>query len=102
MNNKEASRPNASQKTRDRVSTGVPASVALDPERLLSAREVAALLGVGLTTLSTLVGQGKFVSPDRVGLASSQQNRLRRWRRGDVVDWLEAERLAASGSNEQG
>ena len=101
MNNEATSRPDASQKAGGRAPIGIPASVVLDPERRLNAREVAAMLGVGLTTLSTLVAQGKFVNPDRVGLASNQENRPRRWRRGDVVDWLNAERLAVRGPNEQ-
>ncbi len=69
----------------------VPASVALDPERRLSAKEVAGLVGVGLTTLSSMVNQGKFPQPERIGRALDQRQRHRRWRRADVVSWLSAD-----------
>jgi excisionase family DNA binding protein len=49
---------------------------------LLSAEEVAAMLGVSERTLWRLLSAGKFPEPVRFG-------RSTRWRPADVKDWID-------------
>ncbi len=81
--------PPSSDETGWTNAPSLPQSILFDPERRLCAREVAGLLGVGLTTLSTMIANGGFPAPERIGLASVSSMRHRRWRRADVLLWLE-------------
>ena len=54
-----------------------------EEDRLLNAKEVSALLGVSRTTLHRLVSANKFPKPLRVGLRAS------RWRRSQVLEWMD-------------
>jgi excisionase family DNA binding protein len=53
-------------------------------ERLLTAREVAQLLGVCPRTILNLVVQGRMPSPIRMG------PKLVRWREHEIVSWIHA------------
>ena len=53
-----------------------------DTTTLLSAEEVAAMLGVSERTLWRLLSAGKFTEPVRFG-------RSTRWRLADVKDWID-------------
>lgn len=52
-----------------------------DPPILLDVRAVAALLGVSTAHIRRLTDRGAMPRPVALG-------RCRRWRRGDVVDWI--------------
>ena len=59
-----------------------------EEERLLNEREVEALLGVSRATLRRMVAAKRFPRPIRVGL------RAVRWRRSEVLAWLDSRPLA--------
>jgi excisionase family DNA binding protein len=63
----------------ERASDGRPLPVAL----LLTDREAAALCGVGRSTWRRLLSAGKIPQPLHLG-------RSCRWRRAEVLDWLDA------------
>lgn len=51
--------------------------------RLLSAKDLAAMLGVSRRTVSRLKSAGKLPRPIRIGGSE-------RWRRDELADWLQA------------
>jgi len=59
------------------------ASVVQERPLLLSVRDVAALLGLGVRTVWRMVAQGTFPGP-----TVSIGERIRRWRRADVEAWV--------------
>lgn len=65
----------------ERVGT---ATHAIIPERLLSKRAVADILGVHEQTIMRLVRESKFPKPLRTGEKGSAV----RWRTNDVADWI--------------
>jgi len=54
----------------------------MNPEKRLSAKEVASLLGIGLSTLWKWLGEGRIPQPERYGA------RCTRWRFGTLIDHL--------------
>lgn len=62
-----------------------PLSAAENPDALLQARTVQALVGIGKSTLFTMVRDGRFPQPVRRG------PRWTRWRAGNVTAWLKAQ-----------
>lgn len=61
----------------------------MECEPLMDARKVAALLGVSLRTLDTLVARGESPAFIRIGQA-------RRWRMAEINIWIEARLGSAS------
>jgi prophage regulatory protein len=59
-----------------------PVSESLAAQRRLSEREVAALAGIGRSTLWAHVRRGRFPAPHRLG------SRFTRWRAGEVLEFL--------------
>lgn len=55
----------------------------MECEPLMDARKVAALLGISLRTLDTLVARGEAPAFIRIGQA-------RRWRMAEINAWIEA------------
>lgn len=62
--------------------TLTPATVATE-QLLLDAPQVAALLGIGISTLYKLNSGGRLPEPLRLGACV-------RWRRAEVADWIAA------------
>lgn len=61
----------------------------MECEPLMDARKVAALLGISLRTLDTLVARGEAPAFIRIGQA-------RRWRMAEINLWIEARLGGAS------
>ena len=55
-----------------------------NPDRRLTVREVAALLGIGVSTTWQMVKDGRLVAPERYGA------RCTRWKYSDVIDSINA------------
>lgn len=62
-----------------------PLSVAENPDALLQIHTVAALAGLGRSTIYRLVSEGEFPQPIKRG------TRCTRFRAGDVTNWLKAQ-----------
>ena len=54
----------------------------IDAQRLIPAREVATILDVSVRTVWRLLCEGKIIAPVRVG-------RSVRWRRAELILWIE-------------
>lgn len=61
----------------------------LNPEQRLKAPQVFALIGRGRAWTYQAIKDGRFPQPERDG------PRCSRWRAGDVLGWLDAQRGAA-------
>lgn len=62
-------------------SIGNPASQ-IDAQKLIPVREVATILNVSVRTVWRLISEGKIIAPVRVG-------RSVRWRRAELILWIE-------------
>lgn len=65
------------------------------PDDLINAHETACTLGVSRPTLAKMIDEGRFPQPTMLTPT------LRRWRRGDVQDWL-MKRIAERDAIAQG
>lgn len=74
------------------TSKGAPAPLpeTLHPEQRLKAEQVFALTGRGRSWIYKAVSDRRFPTPERDG------PRCSRWRAGDVLDWLQMQRKAAT------
>jgi len=74
----------------------IPSSVLNDPDRLMTAAEARAMLGVGETLFDQWVAEGLVPKPLRVGRAADVRQRRRRWRRADIVKIIQDASQSAS------
>ncbi len=82
--------------------TRIPASVLNDPDRLLTAAEARAMLGVGETLFDQWVANGLIPKPLRVGRATDIRERRRRWRRADIIKIIQDASQAVSDAGTEG
>lgn len=70
------------------AATPTPLPETLHPEQRLTADQVFALTGYRRSKTYALIANGAFPAPERRG------PRCSRWRAGDVLSWLEAQRAS--------
>lgn len=74
------------------VSETVP--VAADPGALISPKAVSAMVGLSIRTIRRMVNDGQFPVPLQIN------QRVIRWVRGDISEWVAAKRATApAGAN---